>query len=78
MIEYDMEDGHDLVIYDNHWDNVEAWIQRHSNYDFEEAKDTRVPYRKPPKRRYSQNRKTKADVVRAKRTRGTYKLRIFD
>jgi hypothetical protein len=68
MIDYDdPSEGRDLVIYDNHWDNVEAWIRRNSN----DNPRTR-------RKRYNPNRKTKQQVIDAKRQRGNFKLRMFD
>ena len=68
MIDYDdPRDGNDRVIYDNHWDNVEAWIRRNSN----DNPRTRRKCCKP-------NRKTKQQVIDAKRQRGNFKLRMFD
>jgi hypothetical protein len=78
MTDYWMDEGDDLVIHERHWDNVEQWIQRMSDYTYEEQKDTVVPFRRRKRKPFNPNRKTKQQVVDAKRQRGNFKLRIFD
>lgn len=78
MTDYWMDEGADLVIHERHRDNVEQWIQRMSDYTYEEEKDTVVPFRRRKRKRYTPNRKTKQQVIDAKRQRGNFKLRIFD